>query len=146
MDHQNVERAFADLNNKYERAKEVVAGFQLSEHNLKQTVENLSSRYSRPLMRTSCSHILPASHSRFTSEEDKYEDTKAEAGDNLAKAGDILADRRNFKAMEIARLTAQLRKAKMNVSSLQGEIEQKVRRRNISQISPYLVRLRRTWS
>ena len=48
MDHQNVERAFADLNNKYERAKEVVAGFQLSEDNLKQTVEALSSRYSSP--------------------------------------------------------------------------------------------------
>ena len=49
MDHQNVERAFADLNNKYERAKEVVAGFQLSENNLKQAVEALSNRYSSPL-------------------------------------------------------------------------------------------------
>ena len=48
--------------------------------------------------------------------------------------------------MEIARLTAQLRKAEMNVSSLQGEIEQKVRMRNVSLISHYLVRLRRTWS
>merc|ERR1712106_199550 len=102
---QNVERAFVDLNNKYVRAKEVVAGFQFSENNLKQTVEALINR--------------------FTAEEEKYEDTKAKAEDNLAKAGDILADRQKVKAMEIARLTAQLRKAEMNVSSLQGEIEQK---------------------
>ena len=77
---------------------------------------------------------------------EKYGDTKAEAEDNLAKAGDILADRQKVKAVEIARLTAQLRKAEMNVSSLQGEIEQKVRMRNVSLISHYLVRLRRTWS
>ena len=30
-DHMNVEQAFADLNNKYERAKEVLLGQQLSE-------------------------------------------------------------------------------------------------------------------
>jgi hypothetical protein len=44
-DHQNVERAFADLNHKYERAREVVAGLQLSEDALKQSVAALSSRY-----------------------------------------------------------------------------------------------------
>ena len=77
---------------------------------------------------------------------EKYEDTKAKAEHNLAKAGGILADRQRVKAVDIARLTAQLRKAEMNVSSLQGEIEQKVKRRNISQIFQCFVRLRKTLS
>ena len=45
-DHKNVEQAFADLNNKYERAKEVVVGQQLSEDDLKGHVDDLTSRYS----------------------------------------------------------------------------------------------------
>ena len=44
-DHQNVERAFADLNHKYERAKEVVEGLQLSEVNLKKIIDGLKIRY-----------------------------------------------------------------------------------------------------
>ena len=44
-DYHNVERAFADLNHKYERAREVVAGLQLNEDALKQSVAVLSSRY-----------------------------------------------------------------------------------------------------
>ena len=44
-DHQNVERAFSDLNHKYERAKEVVEGLQLSEDNLKKSIDGLKSRY-----------------------------------------------------------------------------------------------------
>ena len=43
-DHQNVERAFTDLNSKYERAKDVVAGLKCDEENLKQNVEILTSR------------------------------------------------------------------------------------------------------
>ena len=45
MDHQNVERAFADLNHKYERTKEVVAGMQMDEDNLKHSVDSLNRRY-----------------------------------------------------------------------------------------------------
>ena len=44
-DHQNVEKAFADLNHKYERAKEVVEGLQLSEDNLKKSIDGLKIRY-----------------------------------------------------------------------------------------------------
>ena len=44
MDHQNVERAFKDLNNKFERAKDVVAGLKSCEDDLKQNVEVLSKR------------------------------------------------------------------------------------------------------
>ena len=56
----------------------------------------------------------------------KYEEAKAEAEENLAKAEESLIERQKTKAMEIARLTAMLRKAEMNVSSLESEIDQKV--------------------
>ena len=56
----------------------------------------------------------------------KYEEAKTEAEENLAKAEESLIERQKTKAMEIARLTAMLRKAEMNVSSLESEIDQKV--------------------
>ena len=43
-DLQAVERAFNDLHRKYERTKEVVAGFKVNEDTLKSTVEDLSNR------------------------------------------------------------------------------------------------------
>ena len=43
-DHQNVEKAFVDLNHKYERTRQVVTGLQMSEDNLKQSVEDLTNR------------------------------------------------------------------------------------------------------
>ena len=43
-DLQNVERAFNDLSSKFERTKDVVAGFAATEEGLKQNVEVLSSR------------------------------------------------------------------------------------------------------
>ena len=43
-DLQSVERAFNDLHRKYERTKEVVAGFKTNEDILKRTVEDLTSR------------------------------------------------------------------------------------------------------
>eukprot|EP00092_Neocalanus_flemingeri_P024561 GFUD01026639.1.p1 GENE.GFUD01026639.1~~GFUD01026639.1.p1 ORF type:complete len:561 (-),score=195.52 GFUD01026639.1:35-1717(-) len=104
-DHQNVERAFADLNQKYERAKEVVAGFQLTEDSLKCSVDSLSKRY--------------------TAGEEKYQHKKTEAEAQLAGVGEKLTESQRSKAREIARLTAQLRKAEMNVSSLEEKIEQK---------------------
>ena len=43
-DLQNVERAFNDLNSKFERTKDVVASFAATEEGLKQNVEALASR------------------------------------------------------------------------------------------------------
>ena len=43
-DHQNVEKAFADLSHKYERTKQVVEGLQMGEDNLKHSVEVLTSK------------------------------------------------------------------------------------------------------
>jgi hypothetical protein len=43
-DHQNVEKAFVDVKDKYERTKQVVEGLQMSEDNLKQSLEVLTTR------------------------------------------------------------------------------------------------------
>ena len=43
-DHQNVERAFADLTAKYERARNIVPALKVCEDNLKESVAELSSR------------------------------------------------------------------------------------------------------
>ena len=40
-----MEKAFADLNHRYERAKEVVEGLQLCEDNLKKSSDGLKNRY-----------------------------------------------------------------------------------------------------
>ena len=45
----------------------------------------------------------------------------------LSRVGETLTQLEMSKAREIARLTAQLRKAEMNVSSLEEQIDQKVR-------------------
>ena len=42
QDHQNVERAFNDLSQKYERTRSVVVGLQEQEEDLKKKVEDLS--------------------------------------------------------------------------------------------------------
>jgi len=110
-DHQNVERAFADVNHKYERVREVVEGLQLSEDDLSHSVDTLSRRY--------------------TAGENKYQHYKTEAQAQLAGATAELFSTQRSKAMEVARLTAQLRKAEIKVSSLEEDIDQKVQTRNI---------------
>merc|ERR1712176_186735 len=67
-DLQNVERAFNDLNNKFERTKDVVAGFAETEESLKQNLDVLSSR--------------------LAAEEEKYNNKKSEAEAQLAEANE----------------------------------------------------------
>ena len=63
---------------------------------------------------------------RHNADEKYYDDTKTEAENNLTKAEDTLKNNKKAKSMEIARLTAQLRKSEMNITSLEKEIDQKV--------------------
>ena len=46
-DLQAVERAFNDLHRKYERTKEVIAGFKSNEDILKASLEDLTSKYKK---------------------------------------------------------------------------------------------------
>jgi len=106
-DLQAVERAFNDLHRKYERTKEVVAGFKTNEDLLKSTVEDLSIRYKRG--------------------EERYELLKSHAETKLNEANSRIAEIQRSKSAEIAKLTALLRKAEMRVSSLERSLEQKSR-------------------
>jgi len=105
-DYKNVERAFGDLTDKYERARNIVPGLKICEDKLKERVDELSARYD--------------------AEEKNYSNTKIEAENKLVKAEDILKNNKKAKSMEIAKLTAQLRKTEMSISSLEKEIDQKV--------------------
>jgi len=104
-DHKNVERAFGDLTDKYERARNIVPGLKICEDKLKESVDELSARYD--------------------AEEKNYSNTKIEAENKLVKAEDTLENNKKAKSMEIAKLTAQLRKTEMSISSLEKEIDQK---------------------
>jgi len=106
-DLQSVERAFNDLHRKYERTKEVVAGFKTNEDILKRTVEDLTSRYKKG--------------------EEKYEMLKDHAEMKLSEANSRMEEVMRSKGVEVARLTAQLRKAEMMVSSLERQVDQKTR-------------------
>merc|ERR1712142_1160710 len=106
-DLQAVERAFNDLHRKYERTKEVVAGFKANEDTLKSTVEDLSSRYKKG--------------------EERYEMLKEHAETKLSEASSRMEEVTKTKGVEIARLTAQLRKAEMMVTSLERQVDQKTR-------------------
>merc|ERR1712241_421405 len=77
-DLQAVERAFNDLHRKYERTKEVVAGFKANEDTLKSTVEDLSSRYKKG--------------------EERYEVLKTHAETKLNEANSRIAEIQRSKA------------------------------------------------
>jgi len=106
-DLQAVERAFNDLHRKYERTKEVVAGFKSNEDVLKRTVEELSTRCKKG--------------------EERYEMLKDHAEMKLNEANNKIEEMTKNKSGEIAKLTAQLRKSEMKVSSLERQVEQKTR-------------------
>ena len=63
-DLQAVERAFTDLHRKYERTKEVIAGFKSNEDVLKASLEDVTSKYRK--------------------EEDRYEVLRSHAETKLA--------------------------------------------------------------
>jgi len=105
-DLQAVERAFNDLHRKYERTKEVIAGFKTNEDVLKRTVAELTSRYKKG--------------------EDKYDLLKTHAESKLKEANSRIEELGRGKASEIAKLQALLKKAEMRVNSLERAVEQKI--------------------
>ena len=104
---QAVERAFKDLNKKYERTKEVINVFKSNEDVLKTTVTGLCARYKKG--------------------EERYDLLKTHAETKLGEANTRLGDVKQSRAAEIAKLTALLRKAEMGVASLERQVEQKNR-------------------
>ena len=70
---------------------------------------------------------LTPSPPRYTAGEERYQDTRSAAEDELARAEEALTHRQRDNERENARLVAQLRKTEISVLSLEAEIEQKVR-------------------
>ena len=66
-------------------------------------------------------------NSRFKKGEERYEVLKTDAESRLKDANDKMVEVRKSKEAEIARLTAMLRKAEMNVISLQRKADEKDR-------------------
>merc|ERR1712111_234322 len=106
-DLQAVERAFTDLHRKYERTKEVIAGFKSNEDVLKASLEDLTSKYRK--------------------EEDRYEVLRSHAELKLEEANSKISELQRSKAAEIAKLTALLRKSEMRIASLERSVDQKTR-------------------
>merc|ERR1719461_279333 len=106
-DLQAVERAFTDLHRKYERTKEVIAGFKSNEDVLKTSLEDLTSKYRK--------------------EEERFEVLKVHAETKLEEANSKISELERSKSAEIAKLTALLRKSEMKIASLERSVEQKTR-------------------
>merc|ERR1719309_546488 len=105
QDLQAVQQAFKDLQNRYERTKELIGNCKFKEDKLKSQVKELSSRFKKG--------------------EERYEVLKTDAESRLKDANDKMVEVGKSKEAEIARLTAMLRKAEMNVTSLQRNADEK---------------------
>ena len=80
-DLQAVERAFNDLHRKYERTKEVVAGFKSNEDILKRTVEDLTVR----LVNSPKGSFNQNLFARYKKGEERYEMLKEHAETKLSE-------------------------------------------------------------
>ena len=115
----DVERANKDLSKKYSRTKEVIQAHMASEAGLKVEVEEMSSRHRRggeryQLLKTHAETRLEEANSRLG------EVSRAE-GRRIYPYSQV----KRSKAAEIAKLSAQLKKAEMHLASLEREKERK---------------------
>ena len=115
----DVERANKDLSKKYSRTKEVIQAHMTSEAGLKVEVEEMSSRHRRggeryQLLKTHAETRLEEANNRLG------EVSRAE-GRRIYPYSQV----KRSKAAEIAKLSAQLKKAEMHLASLEREKEQK---------------------
>ena len=93
------------MQRKYERTKEVINAFKSNEDVLKSNVTDLVNRFKKG--------------------EERYDVLKTHAETKLEEANKKLGEVKQSKAAEIAKLTALLRKAEIEVSSLEKQVEQK---------------------
>ena len=115
----DVERANKDLSKKYSRTKEVIQAHMTSEAGLKVEVEEMSSRHRRGGER----YQLLKTHA-----ETRLEEANNRLGEvSMAEGRRIYpySQVKRSKAAEIAKLSAQLKKAEMHLASLEREKERK---------------------
>ena len=115
----DVERASKDLSKKYSRTKEVIQAHMTSEAGLKVEVEEMSSRHRRGGER----YQLLKTHAETRLEEanNRLGEVSRGEGRRIYPYSQV----KRSKAAEIAKLSAQLKKAEMHLASLEREKERK---------------------
>lgn len=103
----NVEAAFSDVHQKYERCKVVIEGFKNNEQILKDTIK--------------------ANEDSILKLNSKYEALKTHAMGQLEKANNELIDMKKNYEDEILRLTATIKKLELKNSSLKSAVEQRMK-------------------
>ncbi|KAL8623842.1 hypothetical protein ACOMHN_058872 [Nucella lapillus] len=106
-DLQSVETAFSDLHRRYEKTKGVVDGFKQNEEALKKCVQDMQNKLKKT--------------------EQKTQVIKEQAEEKLERATEEVENTKRSSTSEIARLEAALRKADLQVQSMESTLEQKVK-------------------
>lgn len=104
---ENIEIAFSDVHQKYERSKQVIQGFKTNEEVLKASLTDYSTT--------------------LTKQEDKYDKLKAHAMSQLESANQELDSLRRSQQLEISKLKAMLKKSDVKITSLEESLEQKTK-------------------
>ncbi|KAM5271284.1 transforming acidic coiled-coil-containing protein 3 [Ctenodactylus gundi] len=106
-DLSSMEKSFSDLFKRFEKQKEVIEGYQKNEESLKKCVEEYIARIEKGTQR--------------------YQALKAHAEEKLKLANDEIAQVRSKAQAEAMAFQANLRKAQMQVQSLEKAVEQKTK-------------------
>ncbi|XP_061184273.1 transforming acidic coiled-coil-containing protein 2-like isoform X2 [Saccostrea echinata] len=106
-DLQGVEASFSDLHRRYEKTKGVVEGFKKNEEVLKKCIQDYQSK--------------------LKVAEDKLQEFVQQAETKIDNANSEMERTRKTAASDIARLEAAVKKAELQVQSLQRSLDQKVK-------------------
>ncbi|KAM6150933.1 transforming acidic coiled-coil-containing protein 3 [Erethizon dorsatum] len=104
-DLSSMEKSFSELFKRFEKQKEVIEGYKKNEESLKKCVEDYIARVEK--------------------EAQRYQALKAHAEEKLRLANEEIAQVRNKAQAEALAFQANLRKAQMQIHSLEKAIEQK---------------------
>nr|XP_020032886.1 transforming acidic coiled-coil-containing protein 3 isoform X2 [Castor canadensis] len=107
VDLNSMEKSFSDLFKRFEKQKEVIEGYRKNEDSLKKCVEE---------------YIV-----RIEKEGQRYQALKAHAEEKLKLANDEIAQVRSKAHAETLAFQASLRKAQMQIQSLEKTVEQKTK-------------------
>ncbi|XP_062068726.1 transforming acidic coiled-coil-containing protein 3 isoform X2 [Lepus europaeus] len=106
-DLSSTEKSFSDLFKRFEKQKEVISGYRKNEESLKKCVEDYVARVEK--------------------EAQRYQALKAHAEEKLKLASEEIAQVRSKAQAEALAFQASLRKAQMQIQSLEKTVEQKVK-------------------
>lgn len=106
-DLSSTEKSFSDLFKRFEKQKEVISGYRKNEESLKKCVEDYVARVEK--------------------EAQRYQALKAHAEEKLKLASEEIAQVRSKAQAEALAFQASMRKAQMQIQSLEKAVEQKVK-------------------